>query len=338
LEGRVIGGEGEGEGESARIEFSVTDTGPGIAADKMHLLFKPFSQTDSSTTREYGGSGLGLSIVRNLALALGGEVGVDSTPDSGSRFWFQVPVKIVHEGQDSRLAKPVDVAEVPAAPDTEGLHGNILVAEDHPINCMVVKTLLGRLGLQASIVTDGQQAVHAVKTADPQNRPELILMDLHMPVMDGYTATQEIRRWEAEHGVPRVTIVALTADAFEEDRQRCLSAGMDDFMTKPLAIGALKSMLLRWLPQAQARPATGAAPDASAMPPDREKLAALVNEILPLLVHNEFKAIGKMREIQSVVAGTALETEINAVSALLQTFRFDLALTHLRRLMGLPDE
>ncbi len=249
----------ECSGASSLLEFAVSDNGIGIAADKLCLLFQPFSQTDSSTTREFGGTGLGLSIVRHLALAMGGEAGVSSVPGVGSRFWFRVSACRLAPALDSRqFERPA--AGMQAAADTAGLlNGHVLVVEDNLVNCMVIESLLQSLGVTVSVVHDGQQAVQAIgQTAtvvgsDQPRAPELVLMDLHMPVMDGYSATEKIRQWEAASGQPRRPIIALTADAFEEDRQHCLSIGMDDFLTKPIALDALKSALLRWLPSQSLR-------------------------------------------------------------------------------------
>ncbi|MES2581350.1 MAG: ATP-binding protein [Pseudomonadota bacterium] len=233
----------------AQLEFSVTDTGIGIAQDDIALLFKPFSQTDSSVTREFGGTGLGLSLVRTLAQAMDGEVGVSSEPGRGTRFWFSVPMKAL-AAQQAEAATVQDAAPSRAdSPDTGGsLHGHLLVAEDNPINAMVMQSFAVRLGLTMALVGDGQKALDAITQRGAAVPPyDLVLMDVHMPVMDGYTATERIRQWEAAQGRPRMPIIALTADAFEEDRQRCLAAGMDDFVTKPVAIAVLKSVLAQWL-------------------------------------------------------------------------------------------
>ncbi len=243
------------DAESALLEFFVSDSGVGIAADKLDLLFRPFSQADSSTTREFGGSGLGLSIVSNLARAMGGEVGVSSEPGKGSRFWFRVRAKLVQEGDEVRrsprlaaLAVPTHADAIPALAASSSLSGWVLVVEDNPVNCMVIESLLDKLGLTVTLANDGEQGVQAITQADQGRLPDVILMDLQMPVMDGYTAVQRIRQWEADHGRARLPIIALTADAFEEDHQHCLAVGMDDFLTKPVSVEALKAALTRWLP------------------------------------------------------------------------------------------
>lgn len=225
------------------LEFAISDTGIGIPADKRDLLFKPFSQTDSSTTREFGGSGLGLSIVSNLAHAMGGDVGVESAPGQGSRFWFRVRVNILSADQDSRRIERTGSDHGSTDP-MASLRGHVLVVEDNPVNCMVIEALLSQLGLTHTVQNDGQQAVAAILRGE---RPDIILMDLQMPVMDGYVATEQIRQWESANAGSHVPIIALTADAFEEDRQLCMSVGMDGFLTKPIALDALKAALAKWL-------------------------------------------------------------------------------------------
>jgi signal transduction histidine kinase/ActR/RegA family two-component response regulator len=241
------------EGTAATLEFAVVDTGAGIPADKLPLLFKPFSQADESTTRHFGGSGLGLSIVSTLAKAMGGEAGVESQVGTGSRFWFRIRAEAVSDSQPLRGS--ADTAEDPTIqrPESTGLSpaysGRVLVVDDNITNCKVIQALLTKLGLLVSVVNDGQQAVQAIQQAQPEIRPDLIFMDVNMPVMDGYVATQLIREWEAAQQWGATPIIALTANAFEDDRQRCAQAGMNDFLTKPIAVPALKAVLGTWLPK-----------------------------------------------------------------------------------------
>ena len=235
----------ERDHETVLLEFSVTDTGIGIPEDKRDLLFKPFSQTESSTTREFGGSGLGLSIVSQLAKIMGGDVGVESVMGQGSRFWFRARVKCFTEGEEARRHERATQDDRTSSVSTNQFSGRVLVVEDYVINRMVIESMLGKLGLTVTLVTDGQQAVDAIILGD--QLPDLILMDLNMPVMDGCTAVTLIRQWEADGNRACLPIIALTADAFEEDRQRCLAVGMDDFLTKPIGLDALKSTLGKWL-------------------------------------------------------------------------------------------
>ena len=243
-QGRIVveARELRGAGQEGLLEFTVTDTGIGIAQDKCALLFRPFSQADSSTTREYGGTGLGLSIVRSLAEQMGGSVGFETSPGVGSRFWFRIratPAAAADLNHDAHLRAP--------APPAASMCGHVLVVEDNPINRKVLSALLTRMGLRVSLAENGAEGFDAVCR---DASIDLVLIDVNMPVLDGIAATGKIRAWE--QGQARVPIVALTADAFEADRQRCMDAGMNDFLAKPVVIKALREVLERWLPAAGA--------------------------------------------------------------------------------------
>lgn len=229
-----------------RLRFSIEDTGIGVAADKQGKLFELFSQVDSSITRRFGGSGLGLAITRRLVELMGGSVGVRSVEGQGSCFWFEVPLDYL--GADLENKPPTSL---PApAPDekhnaTATRARHILVVEDTPANIVLIRALLTRSGYQVNCVTDGTQAIAAL--CKQEDRPDAVLMDCQMPVMDGLEATRQVRLWEKDHPHLRVPIIALTAGAFEEDRVRCLDAGMDDFLAKPVDIKTLLPTLEKWL-------------------------------------------------------------------------------------------
>jgi CheY-like chemotaxis protein len=244
------------------LEFSVTDSGIGIPEEKHSLLFKPFSQADSSITREYGGTGLGLSIVRSLSKLMGGEAGVESEPGRGATFWFRIQVDVITDDEDSRrIDRAAELGlEIGAA---KGGASYILIVEDNPINRLVVEALLRKLGLKTRSVENGQEALDTITQGQ---RPDLVLMDVQMPVMDGFAATEKIRQWERETHQPHLPIVALTAGAFEEDRQRAIACGMDDFLTKPIVIDSLKIALSRWLHPTNVMP-SNAAPGSTAGTP-----------------------------------------------------------------------
>ena len=328
---RLQGEEIQRDGQQATLRFSVIDTGVGIAADKLDLLFRPFSQADSSTTREFGGTGLGLSIVHNLARAMGGEVGVESQLGQGSRFWFSVPVQLAslaQEQQPTNRQAPLSSAGI--APLRQ-LRGHLLVAEDNAINAKVIESLLRRLGLSMTLVQDGMQAVQAVTKRTAADAFDLVLMDLQMPELDGYAATQQIRQWETEHAQARLPIIALTADAFDEVHQRCLAVGMDGFLTKPVAISALQSSLSPWL---QEQPAE--APLLKAL--DRDAFVAAVRELLPLLEQNKFAAVGQFKKLQQLAQGTAQAEALQALESALQELSFDPVRQGLQEILGMLEQ
>jgi CheY-like chemotaxis protein/HPt (histidine-containing phosphotransfer) domain-containing protein len=246
---RIEAGEIHRADGTCLLEFSVTDSGIGIPADKQAQLFEPFTQADASTTREYGGTGLGLSIVKNLVTLMGGEIGIESTAGQGAHFWFRVPASIaVPEETRSATAVTGEFDRIPTtiAPHLGALaatSGYILIVEDNATNRYVIENLLARQGLSARCASNGQEGLDAVIA----EVPALILMDCQMPVMDGFEATLAIRKWEVDQARPRIPIIALTAGVFAEDRTRCAEVGMDDFLSKPVSVDTLTAMLARWL-------------------------------------------------------------------------------------------
>ena len=226
-------------GRTATLRFDVADTGIGIHPDHIASLFSPFAQADSSTTRKYGGTGLGLSIGRQLVEMMGGRIGVASQEGVGSTFWFTVVCEVAvasrrqpSSGQPAAGSNPPPGADVPPAP-------RILVVEDNATNREVLLAQLRKMGCAASAVLNGREAVEAVELG----AFDLVLMDCQMPVMDGFEATRRIRS-SAHAGIP---IVAVTAGAMSDDRNRCLDAGMNDYLTKPLDMLRLRNALTRWL-------------------------------------------------------------------------------------------
>ena len=220
------------------LRFVVSDTGIGMSAEQVQRIFSEFEQADASTTRKYGGTGLGLAINRRIAHMMGGDVGVESHLGQGSRFWLTVRIrKGLHAAPDvAALAEP---AETVLARDYRGQR--VLVAEDDEINQALARLLLTDVGLELDIAANGLIALQMVQ----QNDYALVLMDMQMPEMDGLEATQAIRKLPGRQA--RVPILALTANAFAEDRERCLNAGMNDFVAKPVDPEALFEMLLKWL-------------------------------------------------------------------------------------------
>ncbi len=229
--------------DSAMVRLEVQDTGPGIAGDDLSKLFEPFVQADSSTTRKYGGSGLGLTINKRLAQAMGGDVGLESVLGEGSTFWLTVRLK------KSALPQPVLPPE-PTADAISLLRGGfagrrVLLVDDDEFNREIGSILLEDAGLEVDLAEDGQAAIDKVGL----NAYALILMDMQMPLVDGLQATRHIRSMQGTAGIP---IVAMTANAFKEDRMRCLQAGMDDYMTKPVDAQVLYAIVLRLLQESAA--------------------------------------------------------------------------------------
>lgn len=230
----------------ARLEFSVRDTGIGIPKPKHALLFRPFSQIDDSSTRQFGGTGLGLSIVKSLAQLMDGGVGLESEVGHGSRFWFWVRLEVLPDSPE--LPAPHNAMQNPA-PYNLGrtpMKGRVLLVEDHRTNQIVAIALLRKLGLDVVLADNGQVAIDLVTSG--RCNPDAILMDIQMPVVDGYDATKALRKWETEHQRAQLPIIALTAGAFEEDRHNCLASGMNDYLSKPFKLEELAHILARWLP------------------------------------------------------------------------------------------
>jgi len=256
--GRGVGALGED-----LLMFEVSDTGPGIDAETQARLFQRFSQGDASTSRRHGGAGLGLEISRRLARAMGGDIHVQSAPGQGARFTLALPLRAGADQPAGRLmpdaggtaraggathAPPAGasatVAELPAPP-VAGLR--VLVSEDNPINRIVIEAMLQRLGHHPTLCENGLQALHALR----QQPFDLVLMDLHTPQMDGFEATRLMRELPAPRG--RLPIVAFSADAFEESRQKADEAGISAFLAKPVEMETLR-VCLQTLATSPARP------------------------------------------------------------------------------------
>ncbi len=225
-------------GQSGELtRFSVRDTGIGIDAAVQKTLFEPFVQADTSTTRSFGGTGLGLSIVKRFVEMMGGSIGVESELGKGSTFWFELPLPEVAADDPRASAGEVGVAKPQFASLMQQFAGRVMVVEDNSVNQKVARQILERLGCEVILAENGADAVSLLSTTPVR----LVFMDLQMPVMDGITATRRIRELEA--GTHRVPIVALTANAMTGEFEKCIAAGMDAFLTKPLDIDRLREVL-----------------------------------------------------------------------------------------------
>ena len=227
-------------GASPLVRFEIRDTGIGMSAATLDRLFQSFSQADSSTTRKYGGTGLGLAISKQLVELMGGAIGVASEEGRGSTFWFTLPLVVSH-GEDVGAAGSRGKTTAPDVTGAPQRQCHVLLAEDNPTNQKVAQLQLGKLGYAVDTIGNGAAAVAA---ADAKSYA-VILMDCQMPEMDGFEATAAIRRAELHSG-QHIPIIAMTANAMQGDRERCLAAGMDDYISKPIDPAKLAEALARW--------------------------------------------------------------------------------------------
>ncbi|MEO9323335.1 ATP-binding protein [Nocardioides sp. C4-1] len=309
------------DGDATLLRVEVRDTGIGISAEQQQRIFAPFSQADSSTTRHFGGSGLGLAISAEIVAALGGEIGVDSSPGVGSTFWFT-----------ARLGAAVASVREASAPSRAGVVrdaggrrlGTVLVVEDNEINRLVARGFLEALGFAVDTADDG---LAALEMLDSQAY-DAVLLDLQMPRLDGYATARAVREREARAAgaASRVPMIAVTATAIAGEREKCLAAGMDDFLTKPLSPTALGAALERWLGAASPSSSASSASAAGPVSPhlDLERLAMLL-ELVPGDTSYLDRAIGRFLdnggEFVGLVASAAASSDAPALSAAAHALR-----------------
>jgi PAS domain S-box-containing protein len=223
--------------DNVSIKVSVADTGVGIPADQLTRLFHRFSQADNPSTQKQVGSGLGLSISRQLVELMGGTMGVETEVGTGSTFWFTLTLPVVESSQSVRNEPSVQIPEAVEKPEAK----RILIAEDNEINRRIALRILEKSGFEAQAVGNGRLALEALK----HHHYDLVLMDVQMPEMDGFEATTAIRNLAS--AVREIPIIAMTANAMAGDRDRCIASGMDDYISKPVSLPKLQSTLERWI-------------------------------------------------------------------------------------------
>lgn len=305
------------------LRFEVKDTGIGIPNESMHRIFHPFEQADSSTSRHFGGSGLGLAICRHLIEAMGGKLGVESRVGLGSRFWFSVPCA---PQPGKRNSVPVRAPIPEATASSEGRGGRILLVEDNEVNQHLVVTFLRRRGFEVMAAFNGIEALNIFR----DHEFDVVLMDAHLPEMDGFEATRRLRQGEAGKRGTRVPILALTASAIKGEREKCLNAGMNDYLTKPVDLDQLEKAVRGYLGEQQT---TAPAQEKSVVTPTRSKrphdldedlyqdLVAIFLKITPdrikdlrlAIEKNDHKAAGRMAHTMKSSAAQLGLDELAAV-------------------------
>jgi len=224
----------------ARVRFEVIDSGVGVPPEAMHRLFQPFQQVESARGKRHGGTGLGLAISQKIVEAMGGEICVESQSGLGSSFHFDLSFEI---DPNPPVGDAVDSSMTALDGLPSRLVGTVLVVEDNPVNRIIAEEMLESLGLDIIEAQDGVEALDVLS----RRSVDLVLMDCQMPIMDGYTATMHIRDRERRQRLPRTPIVALTADAYEEDAAHALEVGMDAHLTKPYTRDQLREIIANWL-------------------------------------------------------------------------------------------
>ena len=314
----------EQDADAVVLGFEVEDQGIGLSAEQQSRLFQPFVQADDSTTRQFGGTGLGLVICQRIALLMNGRVGVSSQPGVGSTFWMTARMERAAEiwpAQADHQRASDEKPEVTLARACAG--ARVLLVEDNPVNQKVARALLNRASLDVEVASDGQQAVERVRDAEFA----LVLMDVQMPVLDGLSATRAIRTLPNRATLP---IVAMTANAFEEDRRDCLASGMNDYIGKPVVPALLYRTLLRWMaPAAVAAPGGDGPRERRATTAEALRARQVFGQLETLLAEGDMRVKAVWQESEP-----AIEAILGPVALTLRDqidgYHFDIALQTLR--------
>ena len=320
------------DASSCLLRFQVEDTGIGIDRDVIDRIFLTFEQADSSTTRRYGGTGLGLAICKRLARLMGGDIGAESTLGVGSKFWFTARLEIVED--HSFPAEPLPPASFneSAAIDLKG--ARILLVEDNSANQDITHDLLENAGFHVDMAGNGQEAIQLAQSRSY----DLILMDSQMPVMDGLEATRAIRSLPDYAATP---IIALTANAYEQNRRNCLEAGMNDFIAKPVKMSVLLATVGQWLvrpgPHAETEPAPPSSAVVAADKPDEEVIRQFLQQ-LERLLETKDSAAYRLIKTDSPVIQAALGAQYRPIRRMIENFDYAKALENLQACRGPVSE
>jgi signal transduction histidine kinase/ActR/RegA family two-component response regulator len=318
-----------------KLSFFVSDTGIGMSPAHMAQIFNAFAQADTSITRRFGGTGLGLTICRRLTALMGGQITVQSELGQGSTFRVDIPFERAALNPEATVAHsveklpseppPLAIQELTPHTEARGLRGaHVLLVEDNPVNAMVARAFLVDLGMQVSTATDGVQAVESVQ----REQFHVVLMDLQMPRMDGFEATRQIHELLGTQAPP---IIAVSASAMLQDQQACFQAGMLDHLSKPILREQLTQTLLKWVKTQDVPTSPLQAPLGAGLGVDRERLDPLLQELQGLLAQNMMGARRVLDTVEPLLANTPIEAAFTPVAQATRKLRFKDALAALQR-------